>query len=309
LQQLLCCLLIQSVQGCLKTVMWKFGSVISVVVTGYRIHDAENHTAGDNPFLEIVDSENVKETCPNFCAGQLNNLKRYPSFMVNTPEINEPAGRSRRITDATTCLLAAGTYGGNFWGCESRDDRPKGCYMNRAQNPPDFVLNCHESGGAWEHGMVIGSQRFKNKDVLTIRPSSAPDMCFNADGNYLGNGDNIQLWPCHDDHAVSGAAINDMWQFGNKGKRIRLNANWRKCIAVREGKLEKGQDLILWDCLDEDGQRFEYHSDDETFRPRQAQHLCVDVSGGKFDSKARIILWECNGDANQKFKAHYHGNN
>ncbi|MEI5101740.1 ricin-type beta-trefoil lectin domain protein [Streptomyces sp. PmtG] len=75
-----------------------------------------------------------------------------------------------------------------------------------------------------------------------------------------------------------------------------------RCLDVRGGVSEAGQDTQIWDCHGGAGQRWTWRGTSlvSDLRP----DLCLDVRGGVATPGQDVQIWHCNGGAGQRWTYH-----
>merc|ERR1711920_1037872 len=64
------------------------------------------------------------------------------------------------------------------------------------------------------------------------------------------------------------------------------------------GNMQRGSQLMIWDCNGLAQQQFVYSYHEETFHTRDGK-MCVDIPGGNVHDGTKLWLWDCNGHINQ----------
>ncbi len=72
------------------------------------------------------------------------------------------------------------------------------------------------------------------------------------------------------------------------------------CLDVREGKIENGTDIIMYQCNGGWNQNFNYENNQ--LKLAKNSNYCVDISRNAYYKDNSAMLWECHGGNNQKFK-------
>lgn len=98
--------------------------------------------------------------------------------------------------------------------------------------------------------------------------------------------------------------------FAQDGIVFHLTRNERKCLDVKEGSMEDGAEVILWDCHNGDNQIWDFNPNgqyDEFGSPlgtitSRKSGKCIDAEGGSTEIGTRLIQWYCHGGENQTWK-------
>lgn len=122
----------------------------------------------------------------------------------------------------------------------------------------------------------------------------ASGLCVASTGGQTANGSTIELATC------TGASIQ-RWAMpigAVPANAIFGNAAENKCMDISGRGTQNGTQAQLWDCLDQENQKFTYTSAGEL---RVYGNKCLDASGDGRTAGTRVQIWDCHGGDNQKW--------
>ncbi|MCH9687330.1 MAG: ricin-type beta-trefoil lectin domain protein [Deltaproteobacteria bacterium] len=128
--------------------------------------------------------------------------------------------------------------------------------------------------------------------VGEIRSAVSDDMCLDANGGPVHNGDNAHLWQCH-------GQLQQIWYLGTDGA-LRSAKDPTKCLDVDNSGTSSGTNVQMWGCNGTDAQKWSLTESGE-LRSAVAQDRCLDVDFAGTSNGTNIQLWECNGTTAQRW--------
>jgi len=143
-------------------------------------------------------------------------------------------------------------------------------------------LNCCECGAKLAPTPVDGTIRTKLAFV------THPDKCLDVYHHIDRNGNNIQVWDCHDGDSQD--FLIPEFGYGP----IRWARDPTKCLDVDTFWNPLGDNLQLWTC-DVPGRDYDFSSPDNASRIDWARHnnRCLHVKNGNFQNGNNIQISDC----------------
>jgi len=177
---------------------------------------------------------------------------------------------------------AGSTFGGGGGG---------GSYTN-----PDWVMLPQLTSFSATANPKDGYVRYYFSEVSPINPILlAKDMtkCIDDYGATTGNGNNIQLYHCHDHPAQ---------QWTIDGSSIKLYKDLNKCIDLSNGSIVNSNNIQLWDCsTGNKNQVWIYDVANQSIRSGVNFNKCMDLDHGNTVDDTNIRIWDCNNSDSQKW--------
>ncbi|MFF1785888.1 RICIN domain-containing protein [Kitasatospora sp. NPDC058243] len=84
------------------------------------------------------------------------------------------------------------------------------------------------------------------------------------------------------------------------GKPIEAVASPGKCLDVRNGSLDNGTSVEIWDCTGGWNQKWDVDFPDGRIKV-SGTSKCLDLPAGNSYNGAKLEIWDCNGGSNQQW--------
>lgn len=152
----------------------------------------------------------------------------------------------------------------------------------------------HGTTGTPEHGYVEYRISDFEPGTAAIRLAAEKQTkCIDNREAVTANGNNIQLWDCHDSPAQN-------WILDGLAIRSGIDAN--KCLDLDHSNYNNGGNVQLWDCNNTEAQKWIYEGTTRLFRLKHNQMKCLDLDMPEFPyNGTNVQLWDCAGLADQRW--------
>ncbi|ASP38492.1 hypothetical protein CHH28_07310 [Bacterioplanes sanyensis] len=127
--------------------------------------------------------------------------------------------------------------------------------------------------------------------VSIVDRRSGRCMDIPGDDNNLNNGVNVQLWDCQL------TSQDQKWRYDKAAGMFRNKANPNKCLDNR-GQAHNDGEIIIWDCVDSDNLRWDYHGN--KLASRHNGNIVADAYGE--GNGANVGQWTYHGNSNQQWE-------
>lgn len=150
----------------------------------------------------------------------------------------------------------------------------------------------------WSNACMSGSD---GDAAQQIRWHNHPDMCLTVPAAQAGNGTLFHL-----DYCDSGSHVDHEFLITEGGGKIKLAADPRYCLDVKDHLSVAGNSVQLWECIDADSDQTFVISSAQKGRLHWASHRgkCIDVKDHIAEPGTAIQIWDClSNDTDQLFSA------
>ncbi len=158
--------------------------------------------------------------------------------------------------------------------------------LKAAKGPETHVWLNHNDlavEGQWSQGVVNAAPVYRE-----LRDGRS-GLCLDVKSSGTANGTVIQLWSCNGTPAQK-------WHYDAANGFLRSALGSNKCLDNR-GQAWNGGEIVLWDCVQSDNLRFDWHG--TSLRNRHDGNIAVDAYGTSAGS--RVGQWSYHGGANQQW--------
>jgi len=189
---------------------------------------------------------------------------------------------------STSAGGGGGGYSGGGGGGSSAGGGGGGSYLNTQWiNAGKITIAANTNDP--QNGYI----NFYFSQISSIKLAVDVSKCIDDYGAGTSNGNNIQLYHCHDHPAQ---------QWVIRGSNIELGKDFGKCIDLDNGNTSNGANIRLWECTsNNNNQIWIYDVANQLIRSGVAFDKCMDLDHGNTTDGTNIRLWDCNNTTAQKW--------